>query len=246
MSKNLKYCPKCGTAVEEGLFFCPQCGNSLKQIDSEPETPKISVSDNVVHEQSRGAVEHLTVGYNVALNNPMVFIPTLLSGIIGVLVSYLLNTLSITGTLFTVLQLSSMIISFILGFASTDMSRDAYYKQPLDISSSVNYVIGRIVPFILASIFGALLSITIVLIPAVMLTFVVMVIDETGIMDAFSKAFNVLKADLMDIIIVLVVSIVGSVVIGYVPFVSTLLNSALNVIIGLAFIDIYVNYKTNK
>jgi predicted ABC-type exoprotein transport system permease subunit len=74
---------------------------------------------------------------------------------------------------------------------------------------------------------------------------VIMVIDETGIMDAFSKAFNVLKADLMDIIFVLIVSIVGSVFIGYVPFVSTLLNSVFNVIIGLAFIDIYVNYKNN-
>ncbi|MCX6643499.1 MAG: zinc ribbon domain-containing protein [Candidatus Bathyarchaeota archaeon] len=243
MSKDSKYCPKCGIAVEEGLSFCPQCGNSLKQIDSEPEIQKIGVSDNVVHEQSRGAVEHLTIGYNVALSNPMVFVPTLLSGIIGVLVSYILTTLSVTGILFTVLQLSSMIISFILGFASTDMSRDAYYKQPLDISSSINYVIGRIVPFILASIFGALLSITVVLIPAVMLTFVIMVIDETGIMDAFSKAFNVLKVDLMDIIIVLIVSIVGSVIIGYVPFVSTLLSSVFNVIIGLAFIDIYINYK---
>jgi hypothetical protein len=245
MSKDLKYCPKCGTAIEEGLSFCPQCGNNLKQIDSEQGIPQIGVSDNGVHEQSRGAVEHLTIGYNVALSNPMVFVPTLLSGIIGVLVSYLLSTLSVTGSLFTVLQLSSMIISFILGFASTDMSRDAYYKQPLDISSSITYVIGRIVPFILASIFGALLSITIILIPAVMLTFVIMVIDETGIMDAFSKAFNVLKADLKDIIIVLIVSIIGSVLIGYVPFVSTLLNSILNVIIGLAFIDIYVNYKNN-
>jgi hypothetical protein len=188
-------------------------------------------------------MEHLTIGYSIALSNPMVFVPTLLSGIIGVLVSYILSTLSVTGTLFTVLQLSSMIISFILGFASTDMSRDAYNKQLLDISSSISYVIGRIVPFILASIFGALLSITIVLIPAVMLTFVIMVIDETGIMDAFSKAFNVLKADLKDIIIVLIISIIGSVVIGYVPFVSTLFSSVFNVIIGLAFIDIYMNYK---
>jgi hypothetical protein len=70
-----------------------------------------------------------------------------------------------------------------------------------------------------------------------------MVIDETGIMDAFTKAFNVIKADIVDIIIVLVVSIAGSFVIGYIPFISTLVNAALNVVIGLAFIDIYMNYK---
>lgn len=243
MFKDLKYCPKCGVAVEDGLLFCPQCGNNLKQIDSEPVTQKIGNSDNIVHEESRGAVEHLTIGYNVALSNPMVFVPTLLSGIIGVLVSYTLNTLNFPGALSTILGLSSTIISFILGFASLDMSRDAYYKQILDISASINYVIGRLLPFLLASIFGALLSFTIVLYPVAILTFVIMVIDETGIMDAFSKAFNVLKADLKDIIIVVIVSWVGSFVIGYIPFVSTLLSSAFTVIIGLAFIDIYVNYK---
>jgi hypothetical protein len=72
-----------------------------------------------------------------------------------------------------------------------------------------------------------------------------MVIDETGIMDAFSKAFKVLFADIMDIIIVLIVAIVGFFITGYIPYLSTLLYSVLNVIIGLAFIDIYVNYKNS-
>jgi hypothetical protein len=72
-----------------------------------------------------------------------------------------------------------------------------------------------------------------------------MVLDETGIMDAFSKAFKVLFADIMDIAIVVVVAIVGFFITGYIPYISTLLYSALNVIIGLAFIDIYVNYKNS-
>jgi hypothetical protein len=41
------------------------------------------------------------------------------------------------------------------------------------------------------------------------------------------------------------VSIVGSFVISYVPFVSTLLDAALNVVVGLAFIDLYANYKSD-
>jgi len=40
-----------------------------------------------------------------------------------------------------------------------------------------------------------------------------------------------------------VVSIVGSIILGIVPYISDLLVSALEVIIGLAFIDLYYLYK---
>jgi hypothetical protein len=173
----------------------------------------------------------------------LVFLPAVLSGIIGLLVGTTQPLLGSYG--FVILQLLSALISFILSFASTDMSRDAYNKQPLNLGESIGYVFKRFVPFLIASIFGALLSLTIVFIPAVTLTFVIMVIDETGIMDAFSKAFKVLFADIMDIIIVLIVAIVGFFITGYIPYLSTLLYSVLNVIIGLAFIDIYVNYKNS-
>jgi uncharacterized membrane protein len=73
--------------------------------------------------------------------------------------------------------------------------------------------------------------------------FVIMVIDETGIMDAFQKSINVIKSDLVDVLMLIVLSIVASFVIGYVPFISTLLNAVVNVIIAIAFIDIYVTYR---
>ena len=238
-----KFCTNCGTAVEEGKSFCTKCGNNIIQDVDIQASPVIESTEKKVHEESRGAMQHLTLGFNVALNNPMVFLPAILSGVISLILSYSYNSTSTLGTLVMILGLVGTVISFILSFASIDMSRDAYDKQPLNLASSISYVFKRIVPFLLASIFGALLSITIVLIPAVILTFVIMVIDETGIMDAFTKAFNVIKADIVDIIIVLVVSIAGSFVIGYIPFISTLVNAALNVVIGLAFIDIYMNYK---
>lgn len=98
-------------------------------------------------------------------------------------------------------------------------------------------------PFTIAAIFGMLLSITIVLIPVVILTFVIMVIDETEVLDAIGKAFNVIKAYLGDIIIVIIMAIIGFAVTSVIPFVSSLLYSMLNVVIGLSFIDIYMNFK---
>jgi uncharacterized membrane-anchored protein YitT (DUF2179 family) len=70
-----------------------------------------------------------------------------------------------------------------------------------------------------------------------------MVIDETDVLDAFGKAFNVIKADLGDILIVIIVAIIGFAITSVIPFVSSLLYSILNVVIGLAFIDIYMNFK---
>ena len=188
-------------------------------------------------------MDHLRIGFNVAMEQPMVFLPPIISGVLGFLVSYTLTNVSVGSLLFTLIGTSSMIISFILNFASTDMSRDAYYKQPLDLGQSIEYIVGRFFTFVFAAIFGGLLSITVILMPVVLFMFVIMVLDETDIMDAFEKAINVLRAELSDVLILIVVSIAASLVIGFVPLFSSLLNSIVNVILGIAFIDIYVTHK---
>ncbi len=124
------------------------------------------------------------------------------------------------------------------------MSRDAYFKQPLELGRSVNYVVGRFFEFLLAAIVGGLLSITIILIPVVIFMFVIMVLDETGMWDSFSSALDVIRSELRDVIVILLISIVASVILGYVPFFSSLLDSVINVIVGIAFIDVYVTYRS--
>jgi hypothetical protein len=188
-------------------------------------------------------MQHLSIGYGVAMEQPMVFLPSILSGVIGTLVSYGSNSVGFSETLSTILAMSSSIISFILGFVSMDMSRDAYFKQTLDLSQSIKYVLGRIFIFFFAAIFGGLLSITVILIPVVIFMFTIMVVDETGIIDAFQKAFNAIKYDIGDVLILLLTSIVASYVMNYIPFVSTLLISMVNVIISVAFIDVYISFK---
>jgi hypothetical protein len=243
MSK-VSNCPNCGASVEEGVAFCPQCGNKLQvAVAVPPVTPPTSAAESVAHERSRGFAEHLTIGYNVAISNPMVFLPAILGGVVSTIISFVSSALYVFGWLSIILGLFGTIFSFILSFASLDMSRDAYDKQALDLGSSINYVLKRFATFLVAAIFGALLSITIVLISAVILTFVIMVVDETGIMDAFGKAFKVFFADLGDVIVILLLAIVGAFVLGYIPFISTFLISALYVVISLAFIDLYINYK---
>jgi len=225
-------CPKCGGEVREDASFCPFCGNNLKSGETGAGAPG---------ERKRGYTEHLTIGFNVAIQKPMVFVPTILAGLISSGMNWLgQGTPDLIPVLVSVV---ASIVSFLLSFASLDMSRDAYNKQPLDLGGSVGYVSGRFLQFFVAAIVGGIMSITIILIPVVVLMFTIMVIDETGLTDALSKAFKVLGADLADIVLIILLSILGAVVIGFVPLVSGLLVSALNVIIGLAFIDLYYNYK---
>ena len=226
-------CPKCGGEVREDAAFCPNCGNKLKPEPSGPEAPG-----------KRSYTEHLTIGFNVATQNPMVFVPTILAGLISSGISWLGQGLP--GLMPLLLALVASIVSFLLSFASLDMSRDAYNKQPLDLGGSVGYVAGRIVEFFVAAVVGGIMAVTIFLIPVVTLMFTIMVIDETGLTAAISKAFSVLGAELKDVIIILLVSIAGAIVVGYVPLVSGLLASAINVVVGLAFIDLYYNYKGSE
>lgn len=241
-----KYCSSCGAEVEEGKRFCPECGEQVGQQEAEisPASPVVGGDySGAPRGTDKRAMDHITIGYTVALEQPQVFLPAVISGALGLAVSFLTGTIGLGDTLSTLIGLTVSILSFILNFASIDMSRDAYYRQPLDLMDSVNYVVGRFLTFFLAAIFGGLLSITIVLIPVVLFMFVIMVMDETGVMDAFKKSFNVIQSDLKDVIILLFLSIVASVIVGFVPLISTLLSAVVNVIFGIAFIDIYATYR---
>jgi hypothetical protein len=236
----MPYCPKCGTEVTIDERYCRECGEILIK-EGEKQIPMRETTQ-------ASAIDHLRRGYELAMEKPMIFTPAIISGVISIFLS-IISRGFFEGLYFPyflglgLFSIIGFIISYILNFASIDMSRDAYFNTPLDLMESVNYVLRRIGTFIIASIIGVILSITIILIPVVILMFVIIVIDETGIGDALSKAFGVLTKDLADVILVLIVSILGSIVLGWVPIIGELLKACLNVIIGIAFIDIYVKYK---
>lgn len=239
----IKNCPNCGSQNEDDATFCAQCGTSIKNDETASPMAPPSKYEGIPRGGEKRAMDHLRIGFNVAMEQPMVFLPPIISGVLGFLVSYTLTNVNVGALLFTIIGTTSLIFSFILNFASTDMSRDAYYKQPLDLGQSIEYIVGRFFTFVIAAVFGGLLSITVILMPVVLFMFVIMVLDETDIMDAFEKAINVLRAELSDVLVLIVVSIVASLVIGFVPLFSSLLSSIVNVILGIAFIDIYVTHK---
>lgn len=225
----MPYCRNCGKEVGETEKFCPDCGAQIigKAVKIPAEAPKYGAQT--------GVMETLSKGVNIISAKPMVLVPALL----GAVISAVLSVLSIGGAYGILLNLIGAIISYVLGFASLDMSRNAYLNRELNLSKSIQYVIERIGTFIVASIVGALLAITIILAPVAILMFVVIVVDETGIVKAASRAFQVLGARLVPIIIILVISGAAGIILGMIPFVGSILVAAFNVLIALAFIDIY-------
>jgi len=235
----LPYCPKCGAEFVEGQKYCPSCGQVLEGGGRE----------RVRRPSKVGAVEHLSLGFNLAMAKPMIFAPVLVGGIISIIIDNLGGSrLDLTGfapILFfaSIVSIIGSIITFVLNFATIDMARDAYMDQPLDLGRSFNYALSRIVTFFIASIVAALLSITIILIPVAILMMVIIVMDETGIMDAVSQAFSVLSRDLGDVIVILVVSVVGYALLGWAPLIGGLLTAGFGVVIDIAFIDVYHKYR---
>jgi hypothetical protein len=234
----LPYCPKCGAQVEEEYAVCPICGEQLKGPKRQARPTGARASD------------HLSLGYRIASSKPMVFAPVLL----GSLISTLVNPdgwspLDPSGYspvyLFAALfSLAGSVLVYLLNFASIDMARDAFVGERLDLGSSMNYVVGRIGTFIVASIVGVLLSITIILIPVSIFMFVIIVMDETGVGTAVSRAWSVITRDIGDVTVIILASIIGTILLSFVPWIGGLLTACLGVVIDLAFISVYEKYRS--
>ena len=235
----MPFCPKCGIEIDGDPDYCPSCGEPLKVTQRHPSSSG----------RDRRAGDHLSLGFNIALAQPMVFIPVIIGGLISSAISFWgLQSFGQTGSssltfVRVMISIIGAVVSFILNFAAIDMARDAYFEQTLDLGRSFNYASGRIITFLIASIVAGILSITIILIPAAILMMVIIVIDETGITDALSQSFGVLGRDLGDVIIILIVAIIGSAILGWVPLIGGLLTSCFNVVLDLAFIDVYDQFR---
>jgi hypothetical protein len=234
----LPYCPKCGAQVEGEYAVCPICGEQLKGPKRQARPTGARASD------------HLSLAYRIASSKPMVFAPVLLGSLISTLVNpdgwSPLDPSSYSPVFFVaaLLSLAGSVLVYLLNFASIDMARDAYVGERLDLGSSMNYVVGRIGTFIVASIVGVLLSITIILIPVSIFMFVIIVMDETSVGTAVSRAWSVITRDIGDVTVIILASIIGTILLSFVPLIGGLLTACLGVVIDLAFISVYENYRS--
>jgi hypothetical protein len=65
-------------------------------------------------------------------------------------------------------------------------------------------------------------------------------------MDALSKSFRVLSRRLGDVLVIFIIAVIGSFIIGWIPFVGSLLSACFGVILNFAFIDVYSQFKNEE
>jgi len=249
----MPFCRNCGKEIGAEARFCPHCGAGVVEERGKGlELPSRPV-------QTASAMSAIQKGLDIVSAKPVVLVPALLGAVFSAIFSFIATFWFAPASWWywsydpaalgfmaigSLLGLIGGIVAFVMSFASLDMSRNAYLDRELDVSNSVSYVLKRLVTFILASIVGAILSITLILFPVAILMFVIIVVDETGISAAISRSLRVLGSRLGDVLILLILSIVGNFVIGLIPVVGPLIGAVFNVLVGLAFIDIYNNYKS--
>lgn len=266
----MPYCPNCGKEVDEGAKFCGSCGYSISGKEQKVEAGKGEVKVEKKEERNvfspsnpeadwTDALSALRVGANIIVAKPAMLLPALIGAVISAALSIAANRFFIPlgilafnslniGLFFVglVLTIVGGIISYIMTFASLDMARNAYLNKELNISKSISYVIKRILTFFIVSIVGAILAITVILIPLVILMFIIIVVDEVGLTDSLSRAAKFLSDRLVEVIILVAIGVVGSIILGLIPLIGSVLVVAFNILIALAYIDVYFRYKKGQ
>lgn len=247
-----------------GAKFCENCGYQLIQNQpastavTTPSAPPAPPGPSKSAGFGADVGSALNKAYNIISTKPAVLLPALIGAVVSAVLSAVatgyfrfanfINLFSVPASIGLLLvggllALIGGIVGYIMAFASLDMARNAYTGKSLSLAASVQYVFKRIGTFIVASIVGVILAITVILIPVVILMFVILVVDDVGIGASLSRAFKVIGARFSDMVLLLIIEIIGAYMLGLLPYLGPILVAAFNVLMALAFIDIYFHYR---
>jgi hypothetical protein len=116
------------------------------------------------------------------------------------------------------------------------------YENP-DLVESFRYVGSRFGRLFLAAFIGNILTATIILIPAVLYMYAVMVVDETGIREGLSKGFST-SLKRLGASVVLIAAYFGlKLLFDYIPYAGDILFAVPGSIITVIFVDLYLSSK---
>ncbi len=252
-------CPECNKPINEDQNYCPYCG---KVLDT-----NIPIPHNQLRTSLFSSIKH---ALGVVKNNPILFLPELLASFLGwglgealnlILTSLLsgLNT-NVTYVGYHLIQeyddsvymigiaviLAGLLVSAISGiftFGLFHLTKNVYEHNDVNFGDTLRYLKGRFVILYFASLIGSLLSLTVILVPAVIYMYSVMVIEETGIRNGLSEGFKISLNKILTsfgwVIIYMIFRLAVQLFLPYSDFFFVIPGTILTV----ASIDIYYNYK---
>jgi len=257
-------CPKCGAEIQENSNFCANCGYS---IETRPIIRKglgnhLRFSFNFIRKHPIILLPEFLAGLvSYGLRRIL--------GMVGESLNirdFILKQLGVNGTritavsdipdispLFWILPIIIIIIlllisgvSGLFSFTTFHMVWDGHRTGNVEIGSSSRYTLSRIGKFFIASIIASLFSLTIILLPAAMFMYGIMVIENTGIRNGLSEGFklslNKIGASAGLVILFLILTLLSEAI----PYVGEFLAFIPAVIVEIASLDLYMNYKLEK
>ncbi len=137
----------------------------------------------------------------------------------------------------------SAVLSGFFSFTAVHMIWSGYSGKEVNLRSSIRYCFRRFGRISLALVIGTLFSFTVILIPAVVLMYVIMIVDGVGVRDGLSRGFS-LSLNRLGVSLLIVVFYLGlRLAFGYIPWIGDVLYAIPSTIITASLVDLYENTK---
>jgi hypothetical protein len=263
----MPFCPFCQNEVIENVKYCSRCGQQLNLIENDALTkqkrrglfnhtkyslsfiknnPIILIPEFITVVVSWGIFRLLGESF-LWFNFDDLFRDYLgINTSPFISVSYT-NDIS---TLFWILPIVMMLvlitvtgISGLFTFLTFHMAWERTQGNNINFRDSVSYVKSRFGKFFLASIVASALALTIILLPAVLFMYTIMVVDYSGIRDGLSKGFKLSVDNIGTSVGLVFFYVIAIWLVGLVPIIGTFLRFLPTVVFELATLDLYLNSK---
>jgi hypothetical protein len=263
----MSFCPHCGVEIQtEETWFCPACGGQLDSSISEPDThirkslmSHLSYSTSLVRKHPVLLIPELIaviitylLGQILGRSADYLNLSDWINQWLGTNGSYLATVADYSDipSTFWLLPIAILIwllvtvgVSGLFTFQTLHMAWSASKEEAVNLTESYNYLRSRLGKFFLASIIANLFALTIIMLPAALFMYSVMVVDFVGIREGLSKGFRVQMDRILTSIGFIILYYVSIFVVGWIPTVGTFLRFIPTVIIEIATLDLYMNYK---
>ncbi len=185
----------------------------------------------------------------VAKKNPIIFVPTVAVGLITTAVSIVLigGAMTPAGTmggmgspagamgavgaamgLAALLSIVGMVLGLVAHGMTVGMAQEAIAVGTTNLNTGISVVTSRLVQLILAAVLVGIavgVGMMLLVIPGIiaaflfMFTFVIIIVENIGAVDAMKKSFELVKANLGDLIILFIAVIGVGIVIGIISMI---------------------------
>lgn len=193
------------------------------------------------------STEAISRGIDISIKYPILFVPYAVPIIIQWIFSTLAYLFPLKYYYFTMpnpfISLFGSFVAAILGFTAAcmlvHMANNVISNRPINLSESLNFVMGRLDTLIVVAIIAALCSLTVILIPIAMFIVVITIIENLNAIESTRKAFEFVIKNLGETVIFILIVIVASLIFSFgfsmIPFIGSYIGAIISWLLNAVF-----------